>query len=128
MDSTQSSARSVKRNEGRNCEVHREGLALWEMAATSLHNDVLSDSEERHERTTPYGACAHMERPGLGRSSYPTTQSLLKKENRGTVAGMQFLCKIWPLHGFKVTHARQELLKKRREIHELSSIPKKIQR
>ena len=43
---------------GRNCEVLRGGRPVWEMAATSLHDDVLPDSEERHERTH-HGACSH---------------------------------------------------------------------
>ena len=38
-----------KRNERRNCRVLREGGGEWQMAATSLHNDVLLDSQERHE-------------------------------------------------------------------------------
>ena len=33
----------------RNGEVLREGGAVWEMAATTLHDDFLVDSEELHE-------------------------------------------------------------------------------
>ena len=40
----------------------------------------------------------------------------MKKENLGTIKGMQLLCKIWPLNGLKVTQVKQELHKKQREI------------
>ena len=49
-------------------------------------------------------------------------------ESRNKSKGMQLLCKIWPLNGFKVTHAKQQIHKKRREIYKSFSIPKKIQR
>ena len=39
-------ARLARRHEERNCEVRREGGAVWEMAASSLHDDVFVDSEE----------------------------------------------------------------------------------
>ena len=35
-----------KRNERRNCATVGEGGAQWKMAAASLHNGVLLDSEE----------------------------------------------------------------------------------
>ena len=38
-----------KRNERRKCRVPGEGGTEWQVAATSLHNDVLLDSLERHE-------------------------------------------------------------------------------
>ena len=38
-----------KRNKRRNRGVFGESGAEWEMAAASLHNDVLSDSEECHQ-------------------------------------------------------------------------------
>ena len=38
-----------KRNETRNRGVHGEGGAECEMVATSLHNDVLLDTEECYE-------------------------------------------------------------------------------
>ena len=34
-----------------NCGIPGEGRAVWERAAASLHQDVVSDSKERHERT-----------------------------------------------------------------------------
>ena len=40
----------IKRIEERSGGVLGEGGAAWEMAATRLHNDVFSDSEEHHER------------------------------------------------------------------------------
>ena len=36
-------------NKRRNCRVDGEGGTEWQMAATSLHDDVPLDSEERHE-------------------------------------------------------------------------------
>ena len=39
----------TKRNETRNRGVHGEGGAECEMVATSLHNDVLLDTEECYE-------------------------------------------------------------------------------
>ena len=38
-----------KRNERRNCGIPGEGGAEWEVAATSMHDDVRLDSEECHE-------------------------------------------------------------------------------
>ena len=38
-----------KRDERRNCRVLGESGTQWHMAATSLHDDVLLDSEECHE-------------------------------------------------------------------------------
>ena len=46
----------------------------------------------------------------------PTTRSSVQKENRGAIKGMHLLCKIWPLNGFKVTHAKHKFQKKRRKI------------
>ena len=39
-----------KRNKRRNCGVLGKDGTTWEMAATSLHDDVLLDTEECHER------------------------------------------------------------------------------
>ena len=38
-----------KRNEGRNRGVLGEGGTKWKVAATSMHDDVLLDTEEYHE-------------------------------------------------------------------------------
>ena len=38
-----------QRNERSNCGILGESGAEWQMAATSLHDDVLLDSEEWHE-------------------------------------------------------------------------------
>ena len=46
-----SSSRRDKRNEGRNCGIFGEGGTKWKVAATSLHDDVLLDTEEYHEET-----------------------------------------------------------------------------
>ena len=58
----------------------------------------------------------------------PTTRSSVQKENRGAIKGMHLLCKIWPLNGFKVTHAKHKLQKKRREICGSFSILEKNRR
>ena len=39
----------TKRNAGRNRGVLGEGGTKWKMSATSLHNDVLLDTEECHK-------------------------------------------------------------------------------
>ena len=46
---SQSSFGLDKRNEWRNCGIYGESGAEWQVAATSMHNDVLPDSEECHE-------------------------------------------------------------------------------
>ena len=61
-------------------------------------------------------------------SSQAARRSSMKKENRETIRGMQSWCKIWPLNGFKVTHANRIHHKKRRETYESFLIQKKIQR
>ena len=58
----------------------------------------------------------------------PTTRSSVQKENRGAIKGMHLLCKIWPLNGFQVTHAKRKLHKKRREICGSFSILEKNRR
>ena len=49
LASTQKFPRFDKANERRNRGVLGEGGAEWKVAAASLHDDVLLDSEERHE-------------------------------------------------------------------------------
>ena len=58
----------------------------------------------------------------------PATRSSVQKENRGAIKGMHLLCKIWTLNGFKVTHAKHKLQKKRREICGSFSILEKNRR
>ena len=49
-DSTQKVPLDVtKETRGEIVEFLERGGAEWQMAATSVHNDVLLDSEERHE-------------------------------------------------------------------------------
>ena len=45
-----------ERNKRKSGGILGEGGAVWKMAAASLHDDVLLDSEERHERAPP---CAY---------------------------------------------------------------------
>ena len=52
----------------------------------------------------------------------------MKRENRGTIKGMQMLCKMWPLIGSKAAHAKQKHHKKPREIHGSFSILKNVPR
>ena len=43
------------------------------------------------------------------RNNYSRSQSpSMKKNNRGTIKGMQLLYKIWPLHGFKAARVKRE--------------------
>ena len=58
----------------------------------------------------------------------PATRSSVLKENRGAIQGVHLLCKIWPLNGFKVTHAKHKFQKKRREICGSFSILEKNRR
>ena len=39
----------LTKNERRNCGILGETVVEWQMAATSVHNDVLPDPEECHE-------------------------------------------------------------------------------
>ena len=56
MASTQSSAGFGKRNKRRSGGELGEGGTVWELAATSLHNDVLLDSAKCHDWAA---SCAH---------------------------------------------------------------------
>ena len=47
-----------ERDKRRSGGILGEGGTVWEIAARRLHNDVLLDSEERHERAARR-ACAH---------------------------------------------------------------------
>ena len=58
--SPQSSARLHKGNWKLVCEVLQKNGTVWEMAAASLHDDVVPDSKERHERTL-HRASAHFD-------------------------------------------------------------------
>ena len=46
---------------------------------------------------------------------------LNEEVNRAILTGMQWLCRTWPLSGYKVTNAKQNLHKKRREACRSSS-------
>ena len=61
-------------------------------------------------------------------SLQPTTRSSMKEESRDRVTGMQLWYKIWPLDGFKATHLKQQLRKKRREAHRIFLILKPVQK
>ena len=52
LEELEGHAKPMKRCEEKReeCDVPRAGQAVWEMAATSLHDDFL-DPEQRHERT-----------------------------------------------------------------------------
>ena len=45
---SQSSIRFVERNERRNCGILRASGTVWQMSATSLHNDVFSYGQAAH--------------------------------------------------------------------------------
>ena len=62
---------------------------------------------------------SHSARPSSVISLLPTTKSSLKKRNRGTIKGMQLLCKFGPPNGFTVTPCTQAAARNVRKFLEL---------
>ena len=59
-------------------------------------------------------------------SLLPTTKSSMKMENCGATTGVQLLCKIWPLNGFRAIHAKtsQKMARSAGKFLDLEKIPK----
>ena len=55
-----------------------------------------------------------------------TTRFSMKSKNRECITTMQWLCKAWRRNGFKVIHASQNQLRRRREVFEHSYTQKEI--
>ena len=59
--------------------------------------------------------------------SQQTTRFLMKSTNLDCITNMQWLCRTWQCHGFKVIHAETNQLRRRREVLDNSYVHKKAQ-
>ena len=74
------------------CSQH---CKLWDLPANKNHKSCLHTQFQKPRTPLDQVQWDHHSQP----------QNLSNAENRGTIRGIQFGCKIWPLNWFKLTHA-----------------------